>query len=94
MVENEGYVCRRKKVGEVYEIECGVGKEGNEQTKILQCLLASEGKSVGGSVFSLGGQYGKQNTAITCFSEDEFKEEISKKLKVNKENIKLIENDE
>ena len=93
MVENEEYVCRRKKVGEVFEIVCGIEKEGNEETEILQCIMGSEGKSGGVSIFGMGGQYGEQKPTITCFTDGEVREEVAKKLKVKKENIKLIESE-
>ena len=88
-MNNEEYVCTREKVGEIFEIECANTKEKNLDKKIIHCLIGTKEKSGGISAIGVGVEYGEQNPAITCFSDDDLKEKIAKKLKTTTEKIKF-----
>lgn len=93
-MNNEEYICKRKKVGEIFEIKCDTTKENKDsEKKIIHCLFGTEEKTGGISAASFGVEYGKQKPVLTCFSDDQFKEEVAKELKTNKDNIKFISND-
>lgn len=80
--------CTRTKVGEIFEIECNLK---GETKKIINCILETKGKSGGVSLLGFGADYGEQKTSLTCFSDDDFKEEVAKKLGIKKEEIKWAE---
>jgi len=91
MEKENKYVCRRRKVDNVYEVECTDEDAINAEPKKIYCLFTSESKSGGASGLGFGGQYGKQIPVLKCFPEDEFKKEIAKELHTKQENIKIVD---
>ena len=83
-INEHEWICRVRKTEKGFEIECQKGEERRE----VYCVLATRGRTIGGSGFGFGAQYGEQDTEIKCFSEDEIKEEVAKKLGVDKDKIK------
>lgn len=94
MEGDEEYVCRRRKVGEVFEIKCGKEGEEEAQSKRVHCVFSTEGKSREASALGFGAQYGEQTPVLKCFSEDEFKKKIAKELKMDAKNIKIIDEEQ
>ncbi len=92
--DKEIYVCRKRKIGEIIEIECGSVKKEKEPKKKMFCVFGTKGKSGGATGLGFGAQYGEQDTTIKCFSEDELKDEVAKKLGTKKDNIKWINREE
>ena len=95
MDNDDKYVCKRRKVGDVYEIECKSEerKDAQPKKKKMYCVFTTEGKSGGASGLGFGGQYGKQTPVLKCFSEDEFKKEIAKELGTKERSIKIVNED-
>ena len=90
MKDDEMYVCRRRKLGNVYEVACKKGKK-EVQHKKMYCVFSSGGKSAGASGLGFGAQYGTQTPVIKCFPDDEFKRAVAKELKAKEKNIKIID---
>ncbi|MCK4729805.1 MAG: hypothetical protein KAT28_00655 [Candidatus Aenigmarchaeota archaeon] len=82
MIENDIVSCKRRKIGETYEIECQ--EKGKKPEKII-CTFGTEEKSGGISAI---GQYGEQNIVFGCVLEKEIDNTIAKKLGVKKSKIR------
>lgn len=94
-MENESkYVCRRRKVENVYEIECTDEHNKKAEPKKMYCLFTSADKSGGASGLGFGAQYGQQIPVLKCFPEDEFPKEIAKELGTEPDNVRIIDDDE
>jgi len=48
----------------------------------------SKGRTIGGTIFGSGIQYGEQDTVMECYSVDELMEKVAKELGVDKDKIK------
>jgi len=87
MEEEKFAVCKKKKVGDLFEIECKIG----ERTEKMYCVFGQKGGSGGISGLGFGGQYGKNEPTFECFSQSEIDGKIARKLGTKKENIKWID---
>ena len=67
----------------MFEIECKIG----DKKEIMFCVFGQKGKSGGGTLFGVGGQYGEEKPTFECFCEDEINDKIASKLGIKKEKI-------
>jgi len=87
MEEEKFVACKKKKIGNVFEIECKRG----EKTEKMYCIFGQKGESGGISGLGFGGQYGKDKLTFECFSQSEIDDKIARKLGIKKECIKWID---
>ncbi len=91
MEKDTKYVCRRRKVDNVYKVECTDENALNSEPEKMYCLFADESKSGGASGLGFGIQSGKQIPVLKCFPDGEFKKEIAKALHAKQKNIKIVD---
>ncbi len=89
MVKEKYYVCKRRKIGDVYEVECKEPRDN--KSKKTFCVITTEGKTGGASLLGTGGQYGQQSTKVVCIPEKDFSKEVAKSLEIDEKNIKIID---
>ncbi len=89
MEKEEFAVCKKRKIGDLFEIECELG----DKKERMFCVFGQKGKSGGGTLFGVGGQYGEEKPTFECFREDEINDKIASKLGIRKEKIIWEENE-
>jgi len=87
MKEEEFAVCKKKRIGDLFEIECKIG----ENIEKMYCVFGQKGESGGITGLGFGGQYGKNEPIFECFSQSEINDKIARKLGIKKENIRWID---
>lgn len=88
------YSCEIKGISEIaFNVACIDIRQNQENRKPieLKCVIVPKGQSSSITIAGSGVGHGFQEADIKCFSLDDLKEKVAKKLKVKKEEIIWIE---